>query len=44
MTYIKCLEKNKQGIHGEEKLYDKKGGSRKLSMRQNSCWDLKQKK
>ena len=48
MTYIKCLEGDKQGKHGEEKLYGKKkkegGLSRKLSIRQNSCWDLKEKK
>lgn len=46
MTYIKCLEGNKREYMEKRNFtVKKKGGmSRKLSIRQNSCWDLKEKK
>lgn len=44
MTYIKCLEGNKREYMEKRNFTVKKKKKRKLSIRQNSCWDLKEKK
>ena len=41
MTYIKCLEGDKQGKHGEEKLYGKKKKKRERGVVQEAFYKTK---